>query len=66
MEKSDQGQCCKKNLEQMNVREKMSAETGMHQWHKEPRPRGAAMSKKHEDIWNDLQEGSHAGDHVKS
>jgi hypothetical protein len=60
-EKSDQGQGCTKNPEKMNVREETSGKTGRHQWTKEPRLKGTTMSEG-EDIWQDLQEGSHAGD----
>jgi hypothetical protein len=39
----------------------------MQQWNKGPRFKGAALSRKQENIWQDLREGSHAGDHeVKS
>jgi hypothetical protein len=47
MEKSDQGQCYKRNLERADVREEMSGVTGMQQWNKETKPKGAIMTGKH-------------------
>jgi hypothetical protein len=47
----------------MDVQEETLGETGMQPLHKEPRPKVAATSRKQEDIQQDLQEGSHAGDH---
>jgi hypothetical protein len=58
-----QGQCCKRNLNRMGVREETSGATGIQQWNKGLILKGAATSRKREDIWQDLQEGSRAVDH---
>jgi hypothetical protein len=41
----------------------MSGETGMLQWNKGPRLKGATMSEEGADIWQDLQEDHKAGAH---
>jgi hypothetical protein len=46
----------------MEIWEEMSRATGMHQWNKGLRLKEAATSKKREDIRQDHQEGSCAGD----
>jgi hypothetical protein len=51
----------------MDVLEKTSGATGKQHWNKGPRLKRAASSWKREDIRQDLQEGSRAGDReVKS
>jgi hypothetical protein len=45
----------------MDVWEQMSSKTGMKQWNKGPRLKEAAMSRRREDIQQDLQEGCRAG-----
>jgi hypothetical protein len=51
MEKVDQRQCCKGNLEKMNIQEEMSGETRRHHWNKKPRLKTAAMSEEGGDNW---------------
>jgi hypothetical protein len=47
----------------MDIQEEISGKTGRQHWNKGLRFKGAATSRKQEDIWQDLQEGSHAGHH---
>jgi hypothetical protein len=47
----------------MDIWEETSGETRRHHLNKGLKLKGAATSWKQEDIWHDLQEGSHAGDH---
>jgi hypothetical protein len=42
---------------------KMLGKNERHHWNKKPKLKGAAMSRKQEDIQQDLQQGSRAGDH---
>jgi hypothetical protein len=48
-EKSDQGQCSKRNLEGMDVREETWGATEMQQCHKEPMPKRAITSGKQDN-----------------
>jgi hypothetical protein len=57
-----QGQYFKRNLDRTDVPEETSGTTDMQQWNKGPRLKGAATCKKREDIRQDFQEGSSAGD----
>jgi hypothetical protein len=50
----------------MEVLEEMSAKTGMQHWNKEQRLKEAAMSKKRQDIWQDLQVDPRARDHKEN
>jgi hypothetical protein len=49
-EKSDQGQCCKRNLEQADVWEETLGATGMQHWNKGPRCNPAAASEEWDNI----------------
>jgi uncharacterized cupin superfamily protein len=57
-----QGQCCSGNLESTYVQEETLGATGMQQWHKEPSPKGAITSEKHDSTQQDLQEDHRARD----
>jgi hypothetical protein len=59
-DKARQG--CTKNPERTEIREETVGETGRHQWGKEPRLKGAAMSEEGQDIWQNLWENHKAGD----
>jgi hypothetical protein len=41
-----EGQCFTRNLERVDIRKDALGSTGMQQWHKEPRPKGAITSGK--------------------
>jgi hypothetical protein len=49
MEKSDQGQCSKRNLKRMDIQEDMSGTTGMQQWNKGLRHNLTATSEEEDD-----------------
>jgi hypothetical protein len=51
-------QCCTRNPERTDVRKEKSIKTRIQQWHKESVFKGAATSRKREDIQQDLEEGS--------
>jgi hypothetical protein len=46
----------------MDAREETTDVPGMQQWNKRLTLKGASTSRKRDDIWQDLQEGSCAGD----
>jgi transcription antitermination factor NusA-like protein len=60
--KSDQGQCCKRNLKRMAIQEEMTGTIRMHHWNKEPRLKRAIMSWKQKNTQQDQKDGR-AGDH---
>jgi hypothetical protein len=49
MENADQRQCCKGNLEKMNIRKETLGKTRRHPWNKKPRLKTAAMSEEGKD-----------------